>query len=115
MKTVTTYIAFDDTEFDTEKECLAYEQHYLDLIIEIDECYDFLDKDMYALPLMYSHNIEESCDEFDKVFDYCDCVIVNRIPSTEATAFLWNFFGYELPKEVGLWRYNYKKCDWERA
>lgn len=113
MKIVTTYIAFDDTEFNTEEECLAYEQHDMDLCIEIDECYEFFDKDMNSLPLMYSHNIEEFCDEFDRAYNDCDYMRVNRIPSDEAATLLWNFFGFDMPEKIGLWRYTI--YGWEKA
>lgn len=113
MKIVTTYIAFDDTEFGTEEGCLAYEQHYMDSFIEIDECYKFFDKDMNFLPLMYSHNVEEFCDEFDRAYNNCDYVRVNRIPSAKAFAIFWDYFGFDMPKEIGLWRYTI--YGWEKA
>lgn len=116
MKIVTTYVAFDDEEFSQMEDCLAYEQHYMDLMVEADECYAMYDKGMNLLPFMYAHNIEEALDEFCRQYNKCDYMIIKKAPSTDAVIFIRDYFGFEMPpRACGLWHYNFREGKWERV
>ena len=113
MKIVTTYVAFDDTEFNTVEECMAYENRHIDLMIEAEECYSFYYKDMNAMVLGYSHNIEEMLNEFCYAYDNCEYIVVNKEPSAPLINFMWRYLGYELPMEKGTWHYTL--CGWTKV
>lgn len=117
MKVVTTYIAFDDTEFNIVEECMAYENHYIDLMIEAEECYSFCDKNMNktGFAYWYCHNIEEVLEDFSRAYDDCEYIRVIRKPSNALIGFIRHYFGYVMPEEEGLWEFDFNKWVWKRV
>lgn len=116
MKIVTTYVAFDDKDFDSEETCLAYEQHYINLMIELSKCYTMYDKTMRPLPVLYTYNMEEMIKEFEYAYEECTYIIMKEIPSKESIDFIWNYYGYELPNgKKGMYHYNFSRGRWEKV
>jgi len=115
MKIVTTYVAFDDKEFDYEEECLAYEQYHMNLMIELNMCYVMYDKNMHPLSGLYAHNIEDALKEFEYTYEECNYILMKKVPSKELIHFIRYYFGYELPNEkAGIYYYNFNEGRWHK-
>ena len=112
MKIVTTYIAFDDTEFDTEKECLEYENRAVGYIAEILRCYTFYNENMDVMVYGWSNDIIETLECIEKMYDECECIKVHKTVSREAYEFLRNTEGIFLPVDVGMYTYDYSTGKW---
>lgn len=112
VKTRTTYIAYDDTEFDTEEECREYEQFAIDMMCELCRCYEFKKNDETCkcfVPL----SIEDTMSLFEQTVQDCDTVVVHRVPEESALSFQWRQWGFDLPEEEGTYYYDTRYGRWE--
>ena len=105
MREVTTYYAFDDTEFDVREECIEYESKGRDYCCEFIKAYDFYDKDKQHIDIPATDadrmlsDIEEaySKSEYVRVYDLLD----------DALEFIYQQLGLDLPHEVGYFKYDF--------
>ena len=114
MKTLTLYIAYDDTEFTDEAECRAYEVKALNLINEAIDAYTFYDRDKNIIIPKFD-NIEEYLEWFDRTTDDCEYVRVEQDVSRELHKFLWRNIGACVPEGKGFYKYDWDKCKWVSA
>ena len=114
MKIITTYVAFDDEEFDTMEECVKYENEAMQLLIEIFDAYDFYNENHEKYNIPYIHNVEEGLDFFDWVTDRVVYVDYKKVLSDDAWNFIYNYNGASMPNqdEIGKYRYDYSKYRW---
>lgn len=114
MKMVTTYIAYDGTEFDDMGDCRVYEAYAWDMLISIiDNIIIYTDLGKEITP-PYFNNLEEALDWFGKTFNSINFIRVKaEIPSS---AYAWqdNYFGFIFPQEPGLYRYNFFTNEWTK-
>lgn len=116
MKIVTTYIAFDDTEFATKEECIEYEDRARNTLTLFTMAYKFYDNDMNIIFInsldidSMADNVCAACDESSFIYytpKYCtnDVKELNRI-----------YLGFELPEsnEEGMYKYNWTSFEWEK-
>ena len=116
MKIITTYIAYDDKEFDNLSDCEVYENEAKKMVCEANNAYAFFDKDMNRLWPSTIMDIEEYLRWFDSVTDTCDYVRVRAIPSRELHKFIYRNVGACLPEhKVGWFKYDYNKNEWVSA
>lgn len=115
MKKVIVYIAWDDTEFETEEECKNYEQHALDMMVELCHCYTLYDKDGNELEVFVPNSIEDMMKLFERNASVCEKVRVNRVPSDSADAFQNSNFGFDMPEEEGLFVYDWNCVRWDKV
>lgn len=106
MKIVTTYIAFDDMEFDTEKECLEYENQARAYIAEIMRCYTFYNKNMEMMSYSCSDDIIEALDYIGNMYNDCEFIKVHEMPNREAHNFFRYCEGIILPEKIGTFKYD---------
>ena len=114
MKTMTLYIAYDDTAFTNEAECHAYEEKAFNLINEAVDTYSFYDRDKNIIFINYN-NIEEYWGLFDMAIDDCEYVKVARDVSRELHEFLFLNVGTCVPEKEGFYKYDWHKCEWVSA
>lgn len=114
MRKVVTYIAWDDTEFETEEECKNYEQYALDMMVELCHCYEFYNNNNEQMETFVPNFIEDMMILFEKAASVCDVVKVNRIPQSSADAFQNNQFGFYFPDATGTFKWNNRACEWEK-
>ena len=112
MKEVITYVAFDDMEFDTKEQCIAYENQAHDYITEIMYCYTFYDKNMEMMPYGWSEEILEELNCISVMYNDCECIRVHGTISREAYDFLRYTEGILLPVDVGMYTYDYSSGEW---
>ena len=111
MKTLTLYIAYDDTEFTDEAECRAYEAKAFNLIKELVDAYTFYDRNKnIILPIF--NEVEEYLEWFDKTTDDCEYIKVEKDISRELHKFLWRHISLCVPEEKGFYKYDWNKCEW---
>ena len=99
MEVVTTYVAFDDREFDDEQECLAYERALQELrgIIAFDE----------------DRKIVSSVEELATSCPYC--FITDAEEAKQTFSYIYEYYGTEIPRgfsDGDLLRYDDDKDDW---
>ena len=113
MKVITTYVAYDDKEFDNPSDCKAYEEQAQKMVNEANKAFIFFDKDMNRLWPPYGISIEEWLKWFDTVTDICDYVKVCAIPSRELHKFIYRNIGACLPEhKTGWFKYDYNTNEW---
>ena len=114
MKTLTLYIAYDNTEFTDEAECRAYEQEAFDLINEALDAYTFYDHNKNIIFPKFN-DIEEYLEWFDMTTDDCEYIKVEKDISRELHKFLWRNVGACVPEEKGFYKYDWNKNEWVSA
>ena len=115
MKTMTLYIAYDDTEFTDENECRAYEEKAYNCVYELIDAYTFFDKEKNIIFTPGCNDIEEYLYWFEKVTDNCEYVKVDKNLSHEAHVFLWQNIGACVPEEEGFYKYDWDEYKWVSA
>lgn len=115
MKIITAYVAYDNTRFDTMEECREYEQYAWDMGITICETVKFCDSLGVEIYPLYFHTVEEIIKWLDVAYD-SDCDYLKIIEDVPSSAWGWytDYFGYNIPQEKGMYRYNWDASEWER-
>lgn len=116
MKKIISYVAYDDTEFEKEEDCLRYEETAREYIKQFEETYTFYTNDFnpYIPPIEY--DILDYIIWLEEVYSKCDVVHVKKLPNEDMSDFIYYNAGIGLPKkgEVGWFAYDYKIPDWVR-
>ena len=116
MKEITTYVAYDGTEFTSKEACERYEKPIEELIYEATKAYDFYDRTLKPLWFKDYPKIERFLDWLNELVDTCKYIYVNQLPSEELKTFLNSKYAYHLPtKEIGLHHYDVNKNEWVRC
>ena len=118
MREITTYIAFDDKEFDNREECQEYEAKAYDLVYSIGEKYEFYDKDMNIILAPFaSPNVEDWLTWLDNA--YSDCVYIKRYKAlnSQEEAIIDENIGccmlnYAFKEDIGLFKYDISESKW---
>lgn len=105
MKKIITYIAWDGRKFATKEQCCEYEQDAIDMMTELCHCYEFY-KDGKHLKVFVSNSLDNMIQSFDEAMRRCDMIKVNCMPSDFAYLFQADNFGYEMPDDVGLFKWD---------
>lgn len=107
MEKVTSYYAYDLTEFTTQEACEKYEnkvRHYIDTW---NHCCTFFDENMNTLYVPAGTNTE-LISWFYTMLDGCDYIEITETLSPETYSFIDESFGRILPEnKVGLYKYSY--------
>ena len=118
MRTITRYIAYDDTEFTDRYECMEYEEEAINNLAEINRCYVFYDKNMNPIP---APSIDDEVDDWlDWICCSCDqCTYILRKEqlSREAETQLHKDVGYcilnvDFNDELGMFKWDPNKIEW---
>jgi len=116
MKIVTTYIAFDDTEFGTKEACLEYEEKARNTLTFFTMAYKFYDKEMNIL-FIDSTDIDFIADNICAAYNECSFVYYTpKYLTNDVKALNREYLGLELPDndEEGMYKYDWTLCDWEK-
>ena len=120
MREVTTYIAFDDKEFDNYEACLVYENKAYGLMCNIMSKYSFYDKDMKKMELPHSPNVEDLLTWLDNA--YSDCTYIKRYNalSSQEEALIDENLGccmlnYDFKGDIGLFSYDISESKWVKV
>ena len=103
MREVITYYAFDDTPFNTEAECAAYENEHSNRFKRIMENVVLFDKN--NCPASF-----ENENEFFSIYEDCHFLIVRNDLKDDDTAFLGERGYIDIPHEKGF--YHIEDFDW---
>lgn len=112
MKIVTTYIAYDESEFETMEECRAYEEYAWDMLMEILESVIISDDFSTVITPPDFYTLEEALDWFGNTFDHFTFIRVKTEIPSSAYAWQSNYFGYIFPQEVGFYGYDFTTNEW---
>lgn len=122
MREVTKYIAWDDSEFDIEDECLLYESVAMDAMREVNDCYTFFNKDgeRFEAPPEWDDIIENWLNWLSDAAEHCDSIKVNYILPENAVRFIDREWGYciapeDFHNETGLFKYDDWKNEWVKV
>ncbi len=115
VKTMTLYIAYDDTEFTDESECRAYEEEAENFLEELDYAYNFYDKDGNIILPICDDTIEDYLEWFDATTDKCEYIRVYKNVSRELHNFLRRNISACVPEEKGFYKYDWNKNEWVSA
>lgn len=112
MTIKTTYIAFDDEEFESEQVCRNYEAKAVEYVKEILDTYSFFNEDMNKYELRQD-SIEHFLSDLEDISTICEYIKVNQIPSRALHKFVYQQIGCILPEqEIGLYRYDWNNDKW---
>ena len=122
MREVTKYVAWDDSEFDIEDECLLYESAAMDAMREVNDCYIFFNKDgeRFEAPPEWDDIIENWLNWLSNAAEHCARIKVNYILPEYATQFIDREWGYciapeDFYNETGLFKYDDWKNRWVKV
>lgn len=110
MKEVTTYIAFDDTEFDDEEECRQYEVALVHLK-GMDKIHGFNSK---GKPIVFNEKEETIVDFWDRLGNTAFYFHMDECPSDELREYFRYMTGADLPNYEGWSRYDTDTNKWYR-
>ena len=115
MKVITTYIAYDDKEFDTREACETYECLAWQIINKANDAYAFYDAHFNRIWPVYN-TIEDWINWFDAVTDHCEYMQIRVIPTSEVYKFIYQNIGFIGPKNMKGWfEYNYNINEWVKV
>lgn len=115
MRIITKYVAYDDTEFDTVKECYDYEKSAREFVKEANDVYLFLNKNMDILYPPRDEMVEHWLVWFEAIVDACEYIQVRETPSRELHQFLYHNIGCIAPEVIGTYKYNWHINEWVRT
>ena len=105
MRAETIYYAFDETVFYDYDACLQYETRYYNFAKEIAANYTFYMNDE---PIVVdAMDIETLLGNIDWALQVYTAVKVGKKISAAACEFLHDEFGFDLPTEPGLYKYEF--------
>lgn len=121
MRKVTSYVAYDDTEFTDRYECMEYEEEAINNLAEIDRCYVFYDKNMNPIS---APSIDDSVEDWlDWVSCGCDqCTYIQRkeqLPK-ETEDQIRKDVGYcilneDFDYELGMFKWDPNRDEWVKV
>lgn len=115
MKAITTYVAFDDEEFSTAEECLAYEKKFSDAFSEILNAATFYDENGHEIVVnAETEDMNKFCDQMDDLTDRAWKIKVNKPITYESNEQLVYLLGSGLPREVGYYEYDTNEWEWKK-
>ena len=114
MRTITKYLAFDDNEFNNEKDCHDYEQFIWDNLMRFIRNYELCDGKGRPLSIPPMAEIEDLLPEFEAAANACEEINIHEEmePTDPAYCWVYNYCGFYFPREKGRWRYNWHNHDW---
>ena len=113
MTIITIYKACDGEEFETEEECLEYEESYISKLNEISRCWRMYDKTENLISIAGIEDIEEALSAFEDVFNETEHLCVDLPLSEETILFLKDYYGFtDIPNKIGEYKYNYDIDEW---
>lgn len=121
MREIKYYVAWDDSEFDNESECLAYEERGKKCAQEFNKAYSFYDKNMNKiLAPNESADVEEWIDWLGCAID--DSAYIRRYANLtqEAERFYCHSWGTcvlneDFDNELGLFSYDFETNTWDKV
>lgn len=121
MREIKHYVAWDCSKFESESECLAYEERAKKSAQEFNEAYSFYDKDMNMIfSPGESADVEEWVDWLGYAGD--ECIYIKRKANlTQEAENLYNrewgigVLNKDFDNELGLFRYDFKKNKWVKV
>lgn len=121
MREVKYYIAWDDSEFESKEECLAYEKNALDCLKETCEKYSFFDKNMnlYCAPLE-SFDVEDWMDWLDNAVNNCEFIHRETDLTILAERFISDYWGFcilndDFNHKTGWFKYDFHRNEWVKV
>lgn len=111
MREITTYVAYDDTEFNNREECEAYEDKAFDLLEEIFNAYDFFKENGQEI-FIFLNEVESGLKAFEWAWYNSVRIRVKHVLSNEAKDLIDYYFGcIQPPDEIGLYEYDWKNYE----
>lgn len=120
MREVKYYVAWDDSEFETQEECMEYEQGVVIAMSTINNCYDFIDKNGKRYDPPKNLNIDDWQDWFFDAAEHCQWIRVYRTLPDLAVDFINTQIGYcicpvDFDNKTGLFEYDELKNEWVKV
>ena len=106
MHKIITYIANDGTEFNNEKECVAYEEELANRFQEVKD---------YVLALDSSGDILlfDNEDDFMNIYENISYLIITTNISPECVQFIEDCGYCAIPTKRGAYHYNNASFEWD--
>ena len=114
MREVTYYISFDDKRFEDKKECFAYEEKAYNYMMEIISSFIFYDENKKKIN-HYFEDLNGILSSFDWAWQNCEYIDNIASCSKESLEFIREYFGYLLPNEIGLNKYDWIEQKWVKV
>ena len=117
MRKVEYWVAWDDSEFDTEEECREYEWSILNILRSIDRCYTFFNKDKLPIFPPNSDDLETWVDWLCMAVDTCTYIRIWTPLSRDAVCLINREWGYcinpeDFPAATGFFKYDTWRNAW---
>lgn len=121
MRKVEYWVAWDDSEFMTELECLDYEREALRHLRTVEACYAFYgsEGDRMFAPLR-SDDVEDWMDWLCVVGDSAQRILVSQQLPNDTADFVRRQVGYcilpeDFGNETGDFQYDWKRLEWVKV
>lgn len=112
MREVVTYVAYDETEFDTMEECEEYERVAFDSLEEVIGAYEFFLANGQEIQI-FLNDIAKGIYDIERAYDECAQIRVKHPISQVTEDFLYANTGFDpLPYEPGLYKIGFNKYTW---
>jgi len=116
MKIITTYVAYDGTEFDFAAECEEYESRAISLMNEFKNHVLLLDMMKRPMFCPTGLDIEGTMAWFNLAYQQCLYVNINAELSSDFITFINDDLGLIFPpNKIGLYKYDYDSDEWVSA
>lgn len=115
MREVSVFYAFDDTEFFDRNECECYEERATLMIFEACEAYQFFDENGEQIEIDLITDLETTLFSFNMAWGKCSYIRVTKDVSSDTKNFIYTYFGFSFPDEMGLYRYWYNGDEWHKV
>lgn len=115
MKIEKTYVSYDGFRWDSEKECVEHENYAWDMIKELTSRVKFLDSTYSELVPYELKDLEEIIGWIETAYASCDSILIQEPLSDSCDVFVINLFGFRLPDNAGMYKYDWNYMDWVKV
>lgn len=117
MKTIITYVAADETEFESKERCEEYEKNLHATFMRFMSNVQFYDNEnnrLLPVPNRDTWNDDMYYDELDDIFNKSKYVYICNDLTTDIIKFNRDNYGFIIPTKKGKYKYNNRIDEWER-
>lgn len=114
MTETITYIAWDETGFDTKEECIAYEENQRNVFLELHNNVKLFDKKGNEITWTIVNDLETTADNWEQAYNETEYYIVVKKITVPDIQDILGAIGIAMPLSTkAIYKYNANTANWD--
>lgn len=110
----TIYTAWDDTDFDTKEECIAYEENQRNAFLELHNKVKLFDKEGNEITWTIVNDLETTADNWEQAYNETEYYIVVKKIAIPYMQDILGAIGTAMPLSTkAIYKYNANTSNWD--